>query len=324
MNWRRTLALVRGPLAPLAGLVLVVVLFTLWGAVSKPGVAFASGFRLALIAKQTAIVGMGAVGMTAVIAAGGIDLSIGSLLALSAVVLATLLQSGLDPALGAVVTLGVGTLGGIVNGRLVTWLKLAPFVVTLGTMLVYRGLAEHVSNQDTVRAQAPRWIAGLLDPPSASGAPLVAWGVWIVLGAAFVLNFVLRRGVFGRHVIAVGGNEESARLAGIAVGWTKIRVYGIAGACAGLAALFEFSNLGGQGSPSSGNGYELEVIAAVVIGGGSLQGGRASVFGSLAGATMMTTLRSGCVYVEIPDPVQKVVMGVIILAAVAIDRSRER
>ena len=324
MSARRALEFWRGPFAPFAGLFFVIALFTVCGAVAKPEVAFLSGFRLALIAKQTAIVGMGAIGMTVVIAAGGIDLSIGSLLALCAVVLATMLDAGVDPALAVASVVLVGTCAGALNGRLVTWLGLAPFVVTLGTMLVFRGLAEQVSAQRTVRADAPRWIGALLDPPSSSGAPLVAWGVWIVIGAGIALAFVMRSGVFGRHVIAVGANENAARVCGIAVEWTKIRVYAVAGLCTAIAAVFEFANLGGQGSPSSGNGYELEVIAAVVIGGGSLTGGRASVIGSLVGATLMSTLRSGCVYLEIADPVQKIVMGAIILAAVAIDRSRAR
>lgn len=312
-----------GALAPLVGLGLVVLLFTVWGYVAKPDVPFLAGFRLALIAKQASIVGMAAVGMTAVIAAGGIDLSIGSLLALCSVVLATALESGMSPALAVLLTLATGTLCGALNGRLVTWLALAPFVVTLGTMLCYRGIAEQVSGQLTVRAEAPRWIAGLVDPPAVSGSPLVSWSVWIVLVSALLLALVLRSGVFGRRVLAVGANETAARLVGIAIDWTKIRVYAIGGAAAALAGVFEFANLGSQGSPSSGMGFELEVVAAVVIGGASLSGGRASVLGSLVGATLMATLRSGCVYVEVPDPVQKIVTGAIILAAVTIDRSRE-
>jgi ribose transport system permease protein len=324
MKSSRALAFWRGPLAPCAGLVFVALLFTIGGLVWKPDVPFLSGFRLALIAKQTAIVGMGAIGMTVVIAAGGIDLSIGSLLALCAVVLAVAMEAGLDPALAVALVLGLGTACGALNGRLVTWLRIAPFVVTLGTMLVFRGLAEVVSSQYTVRVSAPAWIATLVDPPASSSAPLFAWAVWILLAAAVLLALVMQYGVFGRHVFAVGANETAARLCGIAVDWTKFRVYALAGLCTAIAAIFEFANLGSQGSPSSGTGFELEVIAAVVIGGGSLSGGRASVIGSLAGALMMSTLRSGCVYLEFPDPVQKIVMGAIIVAAVALDRSRAR
>lgn len=313
-----------GPLAPLFGLLLVVLLFTIWGWAVKPEVPFLSGFRLALIAKQASIVGMAAVGMTAVIMAGGIDLSVGSLLSLCAVVLARGLEHGLEPGLAFALTLATGTLCGALNGRLVTWLRLAPFVVTLGMMLCYRGLSEQISAQLTVRADAPTWITGLVASPAHSGAPLVAWSVWIVIGCAALLALVLRRGVFGRRVIAVGANENAARLCGIAIAWTKIRVWAILGLCTALAGVFEFANLGAQGSPSSGVGFELEVIAAVVIGGTSLSGGRGSVLGALCGAALMAVLRSGCVYVEVPDPVQKIVSGVIILAAVAIDRSRGR
>jgi ribose transport system permease protein len=279
---------------------------------------------MTLIAKQTAIVGMGALGMTVIIAAGGIDLSVGSMLALTSVVLASCLRAGMHPLLALLATLLAGVLAGAVNGVLVTGLRLVPFIVTLGTMLLYRGLAEEISDQKKIQAAAPDWLATLLDPPAEGSAKLVCTGVWIVIALGVLLALTLRASVFGRHVLALGSNESAARLCGLPVARLKIAVYALGGAFMALAGLFEFNNLNRQGNPTSGVGLELEVIAAVVIGGGSLNGGRASVLGSLLGALMMTTLRSGCVFAEVPDPVQKIVIGAIIVGAVAIDRWRQR
>jgi ribose transport system permease protein len=310
--------------APFVGLLVVVLLVWVWGLIAKPDSAFLSAFRMTLIAKQTAIVGMGALGMTVVIAAGGIDLSVGSMLALTSVVLALALRSGMNPAFALVLTLFAGACSGLVNGLLVTGLRLVPFIVTLGTMLLFRGLAEQLSDQNKIQAPAPDWLATLLDPPLEGSLQLVCSGVWIVIGLAVVLAFVLRNSVFGRHVFALGSNEAAARLCGLPVARIKIAVYALGGLFMALAGVFEFNNLNRQGNPTSGVGLELEVIAAVVIGGGSLNGGRASVLGSLVGALMMTTLRSGCVFAEVPDPVQKIVIGAIIIGAVAIDQVRQR
>jgi ribose transport system permease protein len=317
--WR---SVVWSAVAPFLGLVLVVAIFSIYGQIAKPDTAFLSGFRMALIAKQTAIVGMGALGMTVVIILGGIDLSVGSLLALTSVVLAASLRDGLSPASALGLTLLAGTAAGLVNGLLVTGLRLVPFIVTLGTMLLFRGLAEEISDQKKIQAAAPGWMSSLLDPPAAGSFQLVCTGVWILAGLGVVLALILRYTTFGRHVFAIGSNEAAARLCGLHVARTKIAVYALAGFFMGLAGLFEFNNLNRQGSPTSGVGLELDIIAAVVIGGGSLAGGHGSVLGSLVGALLMTTLRSGCVYAEVPDPVQKIVIGAIIVAAVAIDQLR--
>jgi ribose/xylose/arabinose/galactoside ABC-type transport system permease subunit len=309
---------------PFLGLALVAAGFSIWGQIYKPESNFLTGFRLALIAKQTAIVGVGALGMTVVIASGGIDLSVGSVLALSSVVLAWCLGHGASPVLALAAALACGALCGLLNGVLVTALRLAPFIATLGTMLVFRGLAEELSGQKKIQAEAPGWMSTLLDPPAAESWRLVCTGVWIVAFLALLLGLVLSRTVFGRHVFAVGSSEPTARLCGVPVERTKLAVYALGGLCTGLAGLFEFDNLNRQGNPTSGVGLELEVIAAVVIGGASLSGGKGSVIGSLIGALLMTTLRSACVFAEVPDPVQKLVIGAIIVGAVALDRMRER
>lgn len=306
--------------APFVGLLVVVVIFVTYQELFKPETTFLSSFRMTLIAKQTAIVGMGALGMTVIIISGGIDLSAGSLLALSAVSLALLLKASVEPVLAVAAVLGVGILAGAMNGVIITGLRLVPFIVTLGTMLVFRGLAEQVADQKKIQAPAPDWLATLLDPPPDESYRMVCWGVWMVIVLGFLLTAVLRYSVFGRYVFAVGSNEATARLCGINVPLMKIAVYALGGLFMALAGIFDFNNLNKQGDPTSGIGLELEIIAAVVIGGGSLSGGRGSVLGSMIGALTMTTLRSGCVYAEVSDPLQKVLIGSIIIAAVAVDQ----
>jgi len=257
--------------------------------------------------------------MTIIIIAGGIDLSAGSILALTAVVLAVTLKQGYPPLACAALVIGVGIAAGVVNGLLITKLKLVPFIVTLGTMLVFRGLAEYVSEQRKVQAPAPDWLSSLLTPPAEGSWQMFPIGVWIVLALALVLAIVLKRTVFGRYVFAIGSNEATARLCGVNVTAVKIAVYALGGFFMALAGIFDFNELNKQGSPTSGIGMELDMIAAVVIGGGSLRGGRGSVLGSIIGAVTMTSLRSGCVYAGVSDPLQKVVIGAIIIAAVAID-----
>jgi ribose transport system permease protein len=307
-------------MAPFVGLGVVIAIFLIYQILERPDSPFLTPFRLTLIAKQTAIVGMGALGMTVVIIAGGIDLSAGSLLALTSVVLAVALKAGVAPLLAVAIVLVVGLSAGALNGVLVTGLRLVPFIVTLGTMLVFRGLAEQISGQRKVSAAAPDWMGTLLNPPAAGSWQLVSIGVWLVIILGLVLAAVMRYTVFGRHVFAIGSNEATARLCGIHVPATKIAVYAVGGLFGAVAGILDFNDLNQQGSPTSGYSLELEMIAAVVIGGGSLTGGRGSVLGSIIGALTMTTLRSGCLYAGVSDPVQKIVIGAIIISAVAIDQ----
>ena len=311
-------------LAPFLGLVLILVLIAIYGQLFKPDVEFFTSHRLALIAKQTAIVGLGALGMTGIIAAGGIDLSVGSMLALTSVTLAQTLTWGWSPAWALLATLAVGSAAGALNGILITSLRIVPFIVTLGTMLAYRGLAEALADERKIAANAPGWLANLLNPPAAGSLQLLPSGVWLVLVIGVALALVLRRSVFGRHVFAIGSSEATARLCGVPVERRKIEIYALCGLLMAMAGVLEFNSLNSQGSPSSGSGKELDIIAAVVIGGGSLSGGRGSVLGSLVGALIMNTLRSGCVFAEIGEPVQKMVTGAIIIAAIALDRTRSR
>lgn len=320
-TWRTVWSIV----APFVGLLIVLAIFGIYQELYKPDNPFLSERWFKLIAKQSTIVGMGALGMTVIIISGGIDLSAGSILALCSVSLAILLKNGHGATESLALALAAGLICGAVNGVLVTGLRLVPFIVTLGTMLVFRGLAEWVSDQKKIQApDAPDWMSTLLNTPPPGSWQIVPTGFWIVLVLGAVLAFVLRYTVFGRYVFALGSNEATARLCGINVPAMKIAVYALGGLFMGAAGIFDFNDLYKQGSPTSGLGLELQMIAAVVIGGGSLNGGRGSVLGSIIGALTMTTLRNGCVYAGVSDPLQKVVIGGIIIAAVAIDQLLHR
>jgi ribose/xylose/arabinose/galactoside ABC-type transport system permease subunit len=277
---------------------------------------FSRAANLATMARQTVIVAIAAVGMTFIIAHGGIDLSVGSQVALTTVVVASLLRAGLGPGLSAAGGLLAGCASGLASGLLITSLRMTPFIVTLGSMSVLRGIAKGVAHEQKIDVD-PRGL-DLLLAPSASLAP---WGVWIAVIVALAGAFVLRYTRFGRHVFAIGSNEDAARLSGVRIAFTKTLVYAAAGALSGLAGIMEFSTLT-VGDPTDSVGLELEVIAAVVIGGGSLAGGEGSIAGSLAGACLMTVIRAGGTHVGMPSWVEEILTGVIIVVAVAIDRIR--
>ena len=318
---RPTFEVVWSSLAPFIGLALVVLIFVVYQWLVTPERPFLSQYRMTLIAKQTAIVGMGALGMTVIIISGGIDLSAGSLLAVTSVVLAVSLRAGIDPVVCVLLVLAVGMASGLINGLLITGLRLVPFIVTLGTMMAFRGVAEIVSDNKKVSYQdAPNWLSTLLNAPPEGSYQGVATGVWIVLALALLLAIMLRYTVFGRYVFAIGSSEATARLCGVNVPGMKLTVYTLGGLFMAVAGIFAFANLGSQGSPTEGVGLELSIIAAVVIGGGSLSGGRGSVLGSLLGALMMTTLESGCGYAGLCTVIQRVIVGLIIVGAVAVDQ----
>lgn len=306
----------------LAGLIVtwlaLVGLFVVWR-----GPDFASRDNFETIARQVAIVGFGAIGMTFVVVAKMIDLSVGSLVALVTVVIAYALNMlKLDPAVAGILGICCGLLAGSVNGLLVTQLRLSPFIATLGTLLIFRGIATGMAGQQKIDAPLT-WLASLLARlPVDKKAMLVPTGVWLLVIAAIIASFVLHRTVFGRNVIAVGANSEAARLAGIQPSRIRLAVFALGGFFAGTAGLMQFSRLT-VGDPTVAEGLELDIIAATVIGGASLNGGRGTVYGSLLGALVIATIRSGCTQVGLPNWVQKIVTGGIILAALALDRLRE-
>jgi ribose transport system permease protein len=304
-------------MGPLLALVILYVVF----AVMTDG-GFLRGVTQVTIARQTVVVGLGAVGMTLVIVSGGIDLSIGSVVALSAVVVAKALDDGQGPVTAALFGAGVGLLCGALNGALVAALRITPFIVTLGTMSALRGVAKGLANEQKIDADA-RGLDELMAMVPA-GSPLI-WplGVWIAILLTVAGGVVLARSRFGRHVMAVGSSPPAARLAGLSVGRVTLGAYAVAGLLAGIAGVLDFATLT-VGDPTGSAGLELSVIAAVVIGGGSLSGGQGSVAGSLVGALLMTVLAAGATQLGIANWVQEILTGAIIVIAVALDRLRHR
>jgi ribose transport system permease protein len=295
------------------GLVLVAVIFGV-----LVGQQFFSPANIELMARQAAIVCMAALGMTVVIAAGGIDLSVGSMVALTTVVIALMLRADATPMVAALAGVAVTALCGLLNGVLITQLRVVPFIVTLGTMLIVRGAAKGLA--DERRIEAPiTWLNDLLR--TNTGSALMPAGIWLVIFFALIVAGVLRYTRFGRHVFAIGSNERMARLCGVAITRTKIAVYTLSAALAGLAGLLMFSKLS-VGDSTVGVGLELDVIAAVIIGGGSLSGGRGTVLGTTIGAAIMTIIQIGCTQKGLANWVQQIVTGSIIIVAVALDRVR--
>jgi ribose transport system permease protein len=311
-GWRDWLA----RLGPLIGLAFVFALF----AVLRPR-TFLTIDNLELMLLHTVVVGIAALGMTLIIISGGIDLSVGSTLALCTVVVALLLNRGLSPVLAALGGVATGTACGLVIGTLVTGFKLAPFIVTLGTLGAFRGIAKGLADEKSLPAPET-WLNGLLTRlNSGERCMLFPPGVWILLVLAVVIAGVLRYTRFGRHTFAIGSNELTARLCGVAVERTKLLVYVLAGLLAGVAGVLQFSFLT-VGDPTTAAGHELSIIAAVVIGGASLSGGQGSILGALMGALIMTVVSNGCTKLDLFNWVQEIVTGVIIVFAVGLDRLR--
>jgi len=305
-------------LAPFFGLTAIYLLFMAMGPAS-----FSSPHNLETILRQTAIVGTAALGMTLVIIAGGIDLSVGSIIALVTVVIAALLQAGVPPLLAATAGIGAGVACGFINGSLVTRLRVVPFIVTLGTMLIFRGSAKGIAHEQKIDAPLS-WLNDLLAALSPDARwQLVPAGVWIALVLAVLVALLLHYTRLGKHIIAVGSNEQTALLCGVPVDRVKVIVYTLSAGFAGIAGLMQFSRLT-IGDPTVAIGLELDVIAAVVIGGGSLSGGEGSVAGTIAGALIMAVIRSGCAQMGLPNWVQEIITGAIIVIAVSLDRLRHR
>lgn len=309
-------------LGPFLGLLFVFIIFIF----IAPS-AFISGYNLKTIITQTVIVGIGALGMTFVIISGGIDLSVGSIISLITIVTAHMLiflggEGGIIPFVAAFIAVCVGALVGFINGVLTATLRIVPFIVTLGMMQIARGLAKWFAKEQTVHAPET-WLNQMMNVDPEPGWLIFAPGVWIMIFLTVVVFLVLKYTVFGRYVFALGSNEQAARLCGIRIHFNRILIYTLCGALTGIAGVMQFSNLT-VGDPTAAVGLELDIIAAVVIGGGSLSGGEGSALGSIIGALMMAILRNGCNLVGIPNYVQNILIGSIIIGAVAIDRLKHR
>jgi ribose transport system permease protein len=274
--------------------------------------------NLVNVLEQTAINAIVAVGMTFVIISGGIDLSVGSVLALAGVVLGSALQAGQPGAVAVASALAVGAVAGAVNGGLVTAGRLPPFIATLGMMSMARGAAL-------------MWAAGRPISGFDEGFRTVATGrafgipapVLVMAAVCLVAHVVLAHGVFGRSVYAIGGNEEAARLSGVPVRRHKIAVYALSGLTSAIAAVVLTARLD-SAQPTAGVMYELDAIAATVIGGASLLGGAGSVAGSLVGALIMGVLRNGLNLLNVSSFFQQLVIGLVIITAVLVDLSLKR
>lgn len=288
--------------------------------------------NLVLVGTSAAFFAIMAVGMTAIIAMNGIDLSIGSIYGIAAVAGAFVLagmqeRAGAEGVSGLVaipvallVCCGVGGLCGLVNGSLIVGLKVHPFIITLGMMAALRGVVFVMTRGNSISGLPPSFTSGFYKAELGGvyPVPLLVTLLVVALG-----SFVLARTVFGRRVYAIGGNETAARYAGIPVGRVKAMVFMIAGVLAGLSAS---ASLGyyGAATPQGGQGYELQVIAASVIGGASLSGGRGTALGAVLGAILIQLIDNGMLILEIDQSYNQIVMGAAIIAAVVLDQTKQK
>jgi ribose transport system permease protein len=293
----------------LIGLIAIVVIFS----------AFAPDFlsqrNLLNILQQSSINACLALGMTLVIISGGIDLSVGPTAAIAAVISASLLVAGVPVPLAILTGLGVGALCGLVNGVLVAYVGLQPFIVTLGTLSTYRAIALIYTGGNPVLG-IPQGFRALFNG-SVAGIPNSVIMVAIVALLAWIL---LKKTPLGEYLLAVGGNEEAAYVAGVPIAVTKITAYVISGVLAALAAMILIGRLGAA-EPILGNLWELDAIAAAAIGGASLMGGKGSVIGTILGAIILGSMRNGLTLMNVQAFYQLLATGLIILVAMMIDRA---
>ncbi len=314
MNTKFKRLLAKG--GPFIGLILVIVLFAIPAETRE---FFLTYNNFKIIFTQTVIVAVGALGMTLIIVSGGIDLSVGSAVALTSVVGALLIQHGWSTVSVLAAVILSGGLVGFVNGVAIAGLRMTPFIITLGTLGIARGTAKWMADNQTVnydRSPVNGWMTTA--NPFSHALPL---GVWVALILAVLTSLLLRNTVFGRHIFALGSNEATARLCGIATTRLKILIYTLAGCFFGLAGLFQLSRLR-QGDPTVAVGLELDIIASVIIGGASLNGGVGTVLGSMIGALIMAVLRNGSQQMGWPTYFQEIIIGLVIIVAVFVDRIR--
>jgi len=293
-------------------------LIALFAGLSLASPYFFTVTNLSSVARQTAVINIMALGMTLIIVAGGIDLSVGAILAFAGLVGARAMEKAGSIPAGIAIGLAAGLLWGLANGLLTVRLKIAPFVVTLGTLGIIRGLTLIYSGGLPV-VGLPRGFA-FLGEGTLLGVPFV---LYLLGGCALLVHAILDYTKLGRYAYAIGSNREAALYAGIPVAFHTVAVYAICGMLTGLAGMIEASRLM-TGQPTAGQGYELQVIAAVVIGGGSLSGGEGGVAGTLVGAFIMGLLANGCDLVGISPYIQQAVIGAVIILAVTVDELRKR
>jgi ribose transport system permease protein len=284
-------------------------------------------YNFKLILTQTVIVAIGALGMTMIIVSGGIDLSVGSVIALTSVLAAWLVKEGHSISTSYAAAIGMGAFLGLISGTIISAFNMTSFIVTLGMLGIARGVAKWLAENQTVNlpSNAPlpfiQVLMAIPDPDKPSSLYLSP-GIVIAIELAVIMTIVMKRTVFGRYIFAIGSNEATARLCGIRTRLVKLAIYTLAGVFFGLAGVFQFSRLR-QGDPSTAIGIELDMIAAVVIGGASLNGGSGSIIGSMIGALTMSVLRSGSTQSDWPNYMQEIIIGVVIILAVGLDKWRQ-
>ena len=296
-------------MGPLIGLVLLFIV------ISVLNDSFIDPSNLKNLARQISINALIAFGMTFVILTGGIDLSVGSILALSSALMASMITKGTNPELAIVLSAVIGILLGTVNGVIISYGKVAPFIATLATMTIYRGATLVYTNGNP--------ISGLSDDPifTGFGQGFIPVPAIIMLIAFFILFFILKKTPLGRQTYAVGGNEKVSYISGIKIDRIKIFAYALTGCLCALAGAILTARLN-SAQPTAGMGYELDAIAAVVLGGTSLAGGKGRISGTLIGALIIGTLNNGLNILNVSSFYQQVVKGVVILLAVLMDRKK--
>lgn len=274
---------------------------------------FMTGSNWLNILQQASINGCIAIGMTMVIITGGNDLSVGSIMALSSMVIAMMMKAGLPPIAAVVGGLALGLLFGALNGVLISCLTLQPFLVTMGTMSLYRGLTLIISDGLPVRSFSPAYVKFMSSLNGIFPIPII---ILLVLSAIAFL--VLRYTKFGQFLFAIGGNEEATRLTGVPTRAIKISTYAISGFTATLAGLIYLGRLAAA-DPQSGNSYEMNAIAAAAIGGASLAGGKGSILGTLIGVLILQALNNGLTLCNVQSFYQTFAIGLIIIVATIVD-----
>ncbi len=293
---------------------LILILIALFIFLSFASDTFLTWRNLSNLGRQTSINGIVALGMTFVIISGGIDLSVGAVVGLSGMIAALLMRSGVDTTVSIAVALVVSTLVGAINGVVIFKGKVPPFIATLGTMTIVRGLIMLISGAAMVAGLPKAFTA--FSQAELFGIPSMIW-IWILIALiAFVITKWL---VFGRNVYTIGSNKEAARLSGISVGRVTIGVYALCSLFAGIAGILFISRIA-NGVPTAGQGYELEAIAAAVIGGASLSGAEGSVFGTVLGAIIMQLLRNGGNLLGVNPFILEIVIGALIVGVVFLDQ----
>lgn len=302
-----------GKLGPVLALLVLMVIVT----ILNPN--FIAPINLLNLLRQVSVNALIAFGMTFVILTGGIDLSVGSTLALSGALVAGMIASGLDPILAMIIGVVIGGFLGAVNGLLITKGKMAPFIATLATMTIYRGATLVYTDGNPITGIGDSFIFKFIGRGYLFNIPVPV----ILMLIAFVLLYVLlHKMTFGRKTYAIGGNEKASYIAGIKIDKVKTLIYALSGMMASVAGIIITSRLN-SAQPTAGQAYEMDAIAAVVLGGTSLSGGKGRIFGTLIGALIIGTLNNGLNLLGVSSFYQQIVKGIVIIIAVLLDRKKK-